>query len=302
MSIEEKSSLVNKVVLVRVSFGVLGNSKQVKNDILETDANKNLLRTSKQLLDSPELKALIKADAYVKQYVKHFCLPYDAGLYLLPIGFKNLIYDRLTKYDTDERPALVQAFIDAYPTLCQKAQQSGDGLGTLYNSGDYASIEYVKERFYFEYDFLQFAPPGAEQMAELTEEAKVKFNERVSQVTDHVTALMRQTLLDLVDHLKSALEPNADGKQKRIFASNITNIQEFIERFKTGDIAKITNDEELHKIVGNLSDLLHPNFSMDVLKEDEAFKKTFHQNLSEVSSNLVKITEVVSSRKFKNVE
>jgi len=292
--VESKSALINKVVLVRLSFGVLGNSRKVSQEVLTTDADLKLLKVQKTLLDSEELRDIIQSDTAIRNVIKSKCLPYDSGLLLLPNNLKFVVHEILQTYE-EQRSYLVDEFIKAYPALCQKASQR---LGSLYSQTDYPSPEAVREKFNFEYQYLTFAPPGAEQMGELTEAAKEKFQEKVTQVTDHITVLLRGELLEAVAHLKSSLEPNADGKPKRLFSSAVTNVQEFLASFKDRNII---NDADLEKVVEELSKTVHPNFSVDVLKDDETFKKDFHAKMEAATTKLTELVEVIPGRKFKNV-
>lgn len=292
-NIKDHSAIVNQVVFVRLSFGVLGNSKQVKEDILTTDADRAFLKVNKELLESPELKAIIKADANLRGWLKDRCLPYDTGFMLLPKGMVDSVAPVLSDYQEVIRPDLVKKFLEAYPLRCEEATQS---LGSLHKASEYPSIEEVKEKFYFDYQYLTFATPDAEKFQGIAAKADEQFKARLEEASISITILMRETLLGLVDHLKIALEPSKDGKKKRVFASSITNIQDFLDTFKARNI---TQDSDLEAIVADLENMIHPGFDVDVLKQDESFKTDFHGKLSEITSNLKEIVEVKPGRKFK---
>ncbi len=50
--------LARKTVFVKPHLGVLGNSRKVSSTRVEVDADKDLIRVTKTLLDSPELQAI----------------------------------------------------------------------------------------------------------------------------------------------------------------------------------------------------------------------------------------------------
>ncbi len=85
----------------------------------------------------------------------------------------------------------------------------------------------------------------------------------------------------------------------RLFSSTVDNIQEFMNTFKARNI---TNDGDLEKIVDDLQNLIHPGFSVDVLKEDASFKTDFHGKIADITSKLNNLVEVVPGRKFKQLE
>lgn len=295
-NIEDRSTIVDKVVFVRLAFGVLGNTRKVTTEILNTDADKKLLKVQKELLDSPELDAIIKADGRIRAFLKDYCLPYDTGFLMLPNELIDIVAPELQTYAEVTRPALVEAFMTAYPQLCVDASKN---LGSLHNPGDYAGINEVKSKFYFDYQYLSFSVPDVAKYKGLAAKAEEQFQAKLEEASQAVTVLMRQTLLELVDHLKVALEPRGDGKPKRLFASTVDNIQEFMNTFKARNI---TNDKDLEKVVDDLQSLIHPGFSVDVLKEDAQFKTDFHGKIAAITSELNGLVEVVPGRKFKTLE
>lgn len=296
-AIQDRSSLIDKVVFLRVSFGVPGNTKKVKGEeVLNTDGDKDMFKVQKTLLDSPELEAIKKADGRIYNWLRGLCLPYDQGFMMLPHGLTEDVDKQLTHYATVDRPALVKTFVEVYPDRYKEAAMY---LGSQFNPSDYASPESVSDKFYFHYQYLSFAPAETFASQEMREKADKQFQEKLTQVSDEITVLMRGTLLDLVQHLKEALEPSGDGKKKRLFASTVTNIQDFLNTFKARNI---TNDAELEKVVNELAVVIHPGFSVDTLKNDDVFKKEFHGTMENMTSKLVSLTEVIPGRKFKNVE
>jgi hypothetical protein len=54
--------LVRKTVCIKVRLSTMGNTRKVSTAHVEVDADKDLLRVSKHLLDSAELKALGRFD------------------------------------------------------------------------------------------------------------------------------------------------------------------------------------------------------------------------------------------------
>ena len=294
--VQDHSNLTDKVVFLRLAFGVLGNTRKVTTEILNTDADKKLLKVQKELLDSPELDAIIKADGRIRAFLKDYCLPGYTGFLMLPNALIDIVAPELQTYAEVTRPALVDIFLAAYPQLCVNASQN---LGSLHNPSDYASIQTVQSKFYFDYQYLSFSVPDAAKYKGLAAKAEEQFQAKLEEAGQAVTILMRQTLLELVDHLKIALEPRGDGKPKRLFSSTVDNIQEFMNTFKARNI---TNDGDLEKIVDDLQDLIHPGFSVDVLKEDAQFKTDFHGKISSITSQLNDLVEVVPGRKFKVLE
>ena len=248
----DASNLVAKTVFLKTRFGAIGNSRKVSgSDVLETDADLALLKVSKQLLDSPELEAIKKADGKMRAWLYNTCLPYDMGIQLLPIGLIETAQAKMTEYRT-ERATLVDAFIASYDAQRQNAAKH---LGTLYNEADYPSVDAIKAKFVFEWQYVSFGVPGHLKSisAALFEAEKEKQAQQMQAATEEITAIMRQSLYDMVEHLQARLTPGDDGRPRILRESAVANLQEFLTTF---ELRNVTNDKELAAQVAKARALL----------------------------------------------
>src|SRR6266705_2654135 len=125
--------LAKKTVCIKVRLSTMGNTRKVSTAQIEADADKALLRVSKQLVDSAELKAITRFDGEIRRFLYNTCLPFEIGIHLLPIAALQTVEHRLRQFAEDRRQ-LVDAFLAAYPSLCQEAAKR---LRGLYNPADY---------------------------------------------------------------------------------------------------------------------------------------------------------------------
>ena len=311
-TIQQKHSIVDSTVFLRVSFGVPGNSRRVNNDDVlkfsmtetqdnQTNGDTRMLKVSKELLESPELAAIKKNDGITYNWLRKQCLPYtDMGVMLLPIGqdgyFVKHVNDRLEAYK-DERNDLVAAFLDKYPARINEAREKLEPLG-LFNIEDYLSVEEIKHKFFMQWRIFSFAVPETLKKIKLFDAETAKLQETFQIAQEQITLLMRESLYDLTKHLQDVLTPSEDGKQKRIFASAVTNIQDFLDTFSARNI---TNDMELAELVNKAKQLLDPSVSASSLKKDEAFKETVLGNVKALTNQLASLVENVPGRKFKDI-
>ncbi len=166
----------------------------------------------------------------------------------------------------------------------------------LYNAADYPSPEYVASKFDFSWDFLSLTVPDELKLSNKFQEASEDLAAKINNVQEEITLVMRQSLLDLVTHLKASLEPSTDGKQKRLHATTVTNLQEFLASLPSRNI---TGDEELSKLAADVSKLIHPGVNADLLKKDESFKSTVIDQMGSIAGELAKLVEVIPGRKFR---
>ena len=135
--------LARKTVCIKVRLSTMGNTRKVSTSQIETDADKDLLRVSKHLVDSAELKAIGRFDGEIRRFLYNICLPFEIGIHLLPITALETVEHRLRQF-AEDRKQLVGAFIAAYPSLCQDAAKR---LRGLYNPADYPPVEDVTKEF-----------------------------------------------------------------------------------------------------------------------------------------------------------
>lgn len=299
------SSVTENAVFFRVNFGVMGNTRQVSNhDVLKTEANTKLLKIQKTLLESPELEAIKKADGKLRVSLYDLCLPYvDMGIMLAPLGALDTLESMLAAY-SESRAALVDEYVSMYPQRVTEAKEKTQALASelnipfdvLWNEASYPSPDSVKAKFRLDWQYLNFMTPESLKSKGMYEQEKEKASAKMAQAAEEITLLMRQTLAELVNHLKTSLEPNSDGKPKRLFGSAVTNIQDFLKTFQARNI---TNDEQLDKMVKEVSALITPELHVDTIKNDESFKASILAGVGSLGSQLNDLVEEIPGRKFK---
>ena len=296
-TITDVSNLVAKTVFLKTRFGSLGNTRKVSgSDVLETDADVALLKVSKQLLDSPELDAIKKADTRMRAWLYNTCLPYDMGIQLLPVGLIESAQVKMADYAT-ERSALVDAFVAAYPALCETAAKH---LGSLYNPADYPTVDAIRAKFVFEWQYISFGVPGQLKgiSAALFQAEQEKAAQQMQAATEEITALMRQTLFDMVSHLQARLTPGDDGKPRILRESAVKNLQDFLTSF---DLRNVTNDTELAVQVAKARELLDGT-NAGVLRNSDMFREKVRMGMESITASLSTMVEEKAGRKFRTDE
>lgn len=292
--IADLSSLVSKTVFLRVSYGSIGNSRKVPNaQVLTTDADSTLLRVSKTLMESPELDAIRTHDTELRKWLGRTCLPYDIGIMLLPIGLIQTAEAKLVEHKA-QREELIAAFVKVYPAMKAEAQKQ---LGTLYNESEYPSVDEVRFKFKFSWQYINFGVPGQLQKVnpELYRQEQEKAQLQLQEAASEVVAVMRGTLLELVEHLKERLTPSADGKKKILKETAVTKLKEFLDTF---DIRNVTDDKALALEVQKVRSLLGGTTAVALRNSDE-FREKLRKGMDNVTTTLGTMVEEKSGRKFR---
>lgn len=288
-------NLASETVCISVTFGLLGNSRKVATSAVEIDADKTLIKVQKTLLDSKELDSIRKADGELRRYLYDICLPFDVGIYLLPIGLIQTVDRRLLEYRT-QRETLVEDFLAAYNDLCRDAATR---LRTLYNPRDYPAASAVKDKFSFDWRYISFGTPDALKAIsdEMFESERLKAEQRMEQAADEVTAVMRATLAELVSHLRDRLTPSSDGKQKILRDSAVTNILDFL---KTFDLRNVTGDAALAELAQQCRRILQPiGRDVDIIRNVDSIRSGIRADMTAIASQLDSLVQEKPSRKFR---
>lgn len=314
IQVTDASSLVDKTVFLRVSFGLIGQQRKVKQDIFKdgsektvetetgpeqkaADYDKQLLSATKKLLESPELAAIKKANSRIRAELHDLCLPAPiAGAIMIPHGMVDRVFGILEDYTTVEFPGLVKTFKNAFPERKATAKQQ---LGPLFCEADYPTEEQVTSCFTVEYHVVNF---GAGQLKAISpamyKAASQKAEAIYVEAAQQAQLALRAGVLEMVTGLKEALTPDAEGKPKRFHKSHVTNLQEFIKNF---DIRNVTNDTELESLMGKLKTVIS-GVNAEQLKSSDVFRDAVIGELAGVTGQLSAMVEVKPERVFKVIE
>ena len=288
--------LAQKTVCVKVHLGLLGNTRRVGTSKVEVDADKQLIRVTKVLIDSEELRMIRRLDGDLRRYLYDTCLPFDAGIHLLPLPLLETVDEKLQHFE-QKRGDLVEIFLAAYPALCQ---QAAERLRTLHDPRDYPPIDFVRSRFAFTWQYVSFGVPG--QLREIS--ARVFENERekaarlMSEASQEIQQVLRSALAEMVEHLRERLTDEADGKPKQLRESAVQKLRAFLDTF---DFRNVTDDQALKEQVEKARALLD-GVNTDAIRNVDALRVQIREGMSAIAANLDTMIIKKPSRKFRWAE
>jgi len=286
--------LAKKTVCIRVRLSTMGNTRKVSTSQIEADADKDLLRVSKHLVDSAELKAVGRFDGEIRRYLYNICLPFEIGIHLLAIAALQQVEERLRQFASD-REQLVQAFLVAYPSLCLDAAKR---LRGLYNPADYPPAADVAREFGFSWQYVSFGVPeqlkGISQ--EVWEQEREKAAQRMAEASCEIQQVLRESMAKLVQHMADRLKEGADGKPLRFKESTVSNLIEFLANF---EFRNVTDDTELQALVAQSRQLLQGVNADDLRTTGELLRMKVQQGMAEIAAQLDTMFTRTGGRKFR---
>jgi hypothetical protein len=284
--------LAQKTVCVKVRLGRLGNTRKVSNSQVEVDTDKSLIRVSKSLLDSQELRRIANFDGEIRRYLYDTCLPFDAGIHLCPLDLLEQIEEKLREFGT-RRQELVTAFLAAYATQCQEAAKR---LRSLYNPADYPPLEYVEQQFAFIWQYISFGVP--DQLREIStkiwQDEREKAAEVMADAGREIQQVLRTAMAELVKHMRDRLKDGPDGKPLRFKETTVSNLVDFLGTF---NFRNVTDDADLRTLVDRARTMLS-GVSADALRTTGDLRAKVQQGMADLAAELDTIIVKTPGRKF----
>jgi hypothetical protein len=285
--------LAQKTVCVKVRLGRLGNTRKVSSSQVEVDTDKSLIRVSKHLLDSPELRTIANFDGEVRRFLYDTCLPFEAGIHLCPLPLLESMEAKLRDFAA-RRSALVDAFLTSYPSLCHSAAVR---LRSLYNPADYPPAEYVEQQFSLTWQYISFGVP--DQLREIS--TKIWHDERekaalvMAEAGREIQQVLRAAMAELVMHMRDRLKDGPDGKPLRFKESTVSNLVDFLGTF---DFRNVTDDAELKTLVERARGLLS-GVSTEDLRTTADVRTRVQNGMADLAAELATMVVKKPGRKFR---
>jgi hypothetical protein len=294
MTIETQvlDNLVDRTVFLKLNFGRFGVTRQVSVEI-KSEAVESRFSHQKKLLVSPELKAITKADAEVKAKIDSLCLPYDVGIRFAPIASVEEINQLLADYKA-ARQALIDSFISVY---VQQTEDAKAELKEFFSAEDYPAIEEIKAQFTFSYQFISFSVPGhLKNVAPSVFAAeKEKAHEMLMEAAQGISQALATTAHELVSNLADKLMTDSEGKRKKLHATAVIKLQEFLNGF---DLRNVTDSAELKTEMDKLKEIIS-GVDVEKIKHSDNLRVDLQAKFQETVKNLEPLIQA-KGRKFRD--
>jgi hypothetical protein len=277
----EMSPLAEQAVVLAFTLHRPGLVRKVNVDQITTDADKDLLRVSKHILESPEFKTIARHDEQTRDFIKSRALPFPfkQGVYLLPLALLETVEQELSRCNR-AREVLIDEALAVYPRLIT---QDRERLGSLFNADNYPERERLREAYGRELQYLTLSVPAALQAVspDLYAREQAAAVEQWEEAARQSQTLLRQTLYDLVGRAAERLA-DANGKPKVFRDSLLTHLQDFSEVF---DARNLAQDYELSTLVIRVRRLIEDVDAQD-LRQDGQLRASVQAGMSEVKEAL----------------
>ena len=308
-------SILDNAVCVRVKFGKIGTSRKVKNSTktvkneetgedvvtktITIDAEEDLIKVSKKLLDSPEMKAINNHYSAVRKWMKMRinASNIDDGLYWIGIGPGGTTikeFDQGMERLVADLDPLLDALAEAFEGI---VQEDAERLRAAFDLNDYPPVDKVKEAFKISWRYIAFTTPRSLEAVseELFKKAQDELNLTIQTAQSAVELALREEVMELVSWASDRLATGDDGKRKRLRTKNkdgeeiglTARLHEFFETFRGRNI---TSDAELEALV-NRAEAIMTGVDGDAIKSSDTLRENLKKEFDEIKVQLEPLVE-----------
>lgn len=296
MTPEQK--LQSDFTATRVSFRWWGHRRQVDKqtrgilaDAITADHKTLSASTAVYSKEIPCIAFINELKSNIEQYWKEKTIPYvEDGVRLLPKSYAA------------EFDATMKQFDQQLLTHAQNVGNDRDLIigeartrrGAAFREADYPQDLAIL--FSLEWSFPALAPSPHIKAEHpdiyAAEIAKVKA--KLKETAELAEAAFVEELQQLTAHIVDILTPKPDGEQKAFKNSNLKNVLDFFERFKT---LNITNNEELAAIAAQAADICQ-GIDGKTIKKNDVLKESVKHEFADVANKLTAMLETLPRRKI----
>tara|TARA_Y100000310_G_C20690253_1_gene821729 strand:+ start:3086 stop:3928 length:843 start_codon:yes stop_codon:yes gene_type:complete len=263
-------SLKENALLVKLSISqwtARKHDKKASKEITRKhDANSNMARVNKVLIDIDEIKKLTKTANEIRSFHATNTLPWlQDGVGILPIA-NHATYIDWMRDKKSQWKEQVEAFINRYDQLVSEAQVK---LGTLFKVSDYPSAAAIASKFSIDVTMFP-VPESGDFRVDLDEE---DIEEMKKDLESKLHDAQKDAMNDLWDRLYKVVNHMADklGDRTSHFKNSIvSNIDELTKLLPK---LNISNDKNLEQLRQEVIDKLTP-YNPDDLRVDSKLRKS----------------------------
>lgn len=270
-------------VMLYLSMGRLRTRRKINSNAVTSDIDVNLLHVSKDIMESPELKAIGEHDTEIKTWVRARCLPSPfkkKGILILPVRLIAEVANRIEESRLARIP-LIEQFLEMYE---QRKEEAKPKLGSGFNEQDYPAIEKVREAFTFEFQMWELSAPGqlAAVNRDLYQRELVKMQNMWSEASHQVSAVLLQEFRKLSAHMADKLAPTEDGKAKIFRDTTVTNLTAWLDLFQ---VRNLGDDQELVAAVDKARQAIQ-GIKPDTIRNSDSLREQLAQDFAAITEQV----------------
>lgn len=293
------ANIFSKAVCYVLSIHTMGTERKVSKSSVQIKDNAgetldtNSISADMRILESKEYDEIKALDRNIKKSISRLAIPspLKEGAFIIPFTLIETT-DRMVARYKQEREKLVEKFLAKVDELVEEDKVK---FKAAFNPFKYPGKEEIKSKFSVDCYFESFGVP--EELNNVNPEIFLREQkasaERLQKAEEEIKFALRETMLNLVNHMIQLLTPGPDGKVKQFRSPALANLSEFLETFKDRNIL---GDDELARIVTKAQKLTR-NADAEMIRNEDSYRKTFQNSMDTLKKSMEPLVNV-RTRKF----
>jgi hypothetical protein len=244
---------LNGAVLFTISLHGWMNACRIPSKLIQDERlEKESFRVTKQLVDSPEFRAILRFQTDTKEWCKKRSMPSfirDSVFFV-----KRDQVERFEAYlasAEEELQRKVAEFLAVYPDRIEEAKAV---LGPYFDKTDYPTPAELARRFYFEHSWFKLDVADGLPSSVRSAEVK-KLQESYENARLEIILALRESFQELLDYAINRMGDDDDGNPKVLRKADamVERLKEFFETFEARNFL---DDVDLSSLVSQAKSLL----------------------------------------------
>jgi hypothetical protein len=280
---EGQRNPLEQALCLSVTLHAFGTSRKVDPELVDTDADRKLLKVSKRIFESNAMEQIKMLYGEIRSHLQRYTIVgamFKSGLYLVP-------FDQVTQVESFIRgkQELLSYWVfqlgEEYEVVKERFREQ---LGSLYNESDYPFVSKVKSQFSIDYEFLALDVPAALRYinSDIWHSEQEKARIRVQAVAERIEQILTESMQDLIEHLVERLTDTDDGKRKKFATNMVDKARDFFETFRSKNL---TGAESLNDLAEQGLVLLQ-GIDLDSLKNQARMRERVRDGFAEIKSRM----------------
>jgi hypothetical protein len=289
----KEGEVMTDIVLLNLRISMWGVSRVLPDQQYEVDADRDMVRATKKILQCPEYEFLLQLKRNIHRRLRTLALPGEilrAGVYPVSVpmveSVEKTLEDFLVRWGV--------GVLGLGEVWDLRVREIEDRLRALYDEEDYPSWERVRNSFDVRWNYFAMNTPqvlqaiSAKLFTREQAKATVQWNEMLEEIRDG----LRLTFKELVDALVDKLTPKPDGTKKKLVG--VDRLLEFLDTFTKKDVA---DDEQLRTLVEEVRGLLNGQ-DIGQLRKDQGLRELVQERMQSVKVVLDTLVEDAPTRQI----
>lgn len=286
------NNIAEKIMFIRLSFGLPRQSRKVQATA-DNVSDQKRVRASAKLYSGKAFGAIKSLDADTRFELSRLAIDIPAcfrGTYILPVAILDKV-NSLLQTRMESRRSLVQAFAGGeYPMELIAAREA---LGDAFRESDFPPVDRIQDYFRMSWSIFRLSVPADLPEATLQAERE-KFNIQMQDVFAQCRVALRESMADLVGHLAERLQPDAEGNRKRLCATTVDQLKDFLDTLNSRDI---TSDDAI-RAIGDKARALLSGCSADYLRDNRLAAGRIGAGMAAIKAEIDQAIERDGGRKI----